>query len=45
MERVLRMVEQLIEAGLTEGEAIEAVARLLVLAGHVGEDELEAEAA
>lgn len=35
MEAWIRMVERLIEAGLTEDEAIEGVSRLLVLAGAV----------
>lgn len=46
MDKMLRMVERLIEAGLTEEQAIEAVARLLVLTGEVDSDaDPEAEAA
>lgn len=45
METMLRMVDRLMEAGLSEDEAIECVSRLLVLAGEVFEDEPSAEAA
>lgn len=41
METLLRMVQQLMEAGLTEEEAIDAVSRLAVLSGWL-EDETEA---
>lgn len=46
MDMWLKMVERLIEAGLSEDEAIEAVSRLLVLAGaDLGDDGAEAVAA